>query len=86
MYTANTPEHIATIIDNETSYLFRIINSKDFSFHFLKFNDTLCTYLYMDQIFGIKSVLYNPMIFIDEYAYPMIIVHEYAYPIGSIYG
>ena len=49
------PEQIATIIDNETSYLFRIINFTDFSFHFLKFNDTLCTYLYMDQIFGIES-------------------------------
>lgn len=59
------PEHIATIIDNETSYLFRIINSKDFSFHFLKFNDTLCTYLYMDQIFGIESD-FLPSVFTND--------------------
>lgn len=64
METLLPPEHIATIIDNESSCLFRIINFTDFLFHFFKFNDTLCTHLYMDQIFGIESVL--PSVFTND--------------------
>lgn len=64
METLLPPEPIATIIDNESSCLFRIINFTDFLFHFFKFNDTLCTYLYIDQIFGIESVL--PSVFTND--------------------